>query len=191
MSMQLDMMEEMSMQQESMSMSSSNSIGAAMAMAPQINQDFNNMEDDMMARLAALDSPKAMRKSSLGAAKEEKKNEGDKLEEDLPLLDDILNKFNVEGLFDVHYKELLKPFLTEESRRSLDDILAKNASFAEYILTKVVMMILQERFATLKGEWEMIVRKTKRSINPTRSTVSAELQAEIDSIKCVEGELGE
>ena len=40
----------------------------------------------------------------------------------------------------------------------------------------------------MKGEWDMIVKKAKRAINPTRSTVNAQLQAEIDSMKCKESE---
>ena len=131
---------------------------------------------------------------SNSSEEEEKQREGvkqDPQEEALPLLDDLLNKFDVDGLFEVNHKDLLKPFLTDESRKSLDSILANNAGFTQYILTKVVMLILQERFASLKGEWEMIVRKTKRAINPIRSTVSAQLQADIESIKCKEGVLGE
>ena len=98
----------------------------------QQNQDFDDLEARLNA-LKSLDSPvtkNVQRKASLETfAMQEEKEEAkksDEEEEDLPLLDDILNKFNVDGLFEVQHKDLIKPFLTEESRKSLDDILAKN-----------------------------------------------------------------
>ena len=106
-------------------------------------------------------------------------------------MDDILNKFTVEGLFDAQHKDLLKPFLTEESRTHLDEILAKaeHASFVEYILTRVVMLILQERFPDFKGEWELIIKKTRKAINPIKAKASDVLTKDIESIKCAEGEV--
>ena len=112
---------------------------------------------------------------------EEKKSEtveDQDQEKELPLLDDLLNKFNVEGLFGSAHRDILKAFLTLDSQLHLDELLQKpeNAAFGEYILTKVVILILDHHFSDFKGEWELIVRKAKKAINPIKQATTDELQ---------------
>merc|ERR1712188_68120 len=84
---------------------------------------------DLMARLDALDAP---------AKQQEQPKE-------LPALDDLLQCFTAEGLFNSQHKSLLLGFLTADGKTALESLLQdKDQSTVSYILTILCINIFEE-----------------------------------------------
>ena len=90
------------------------------------------------------------------------KQEEKKMPIDLPDHSDIVKCFNADGNFMAEHKSLLMKFLTKESIELLDKMLMENPGETEHILTQVALMVLQDKFAVYKGEWELVAKKAKK-----------------------------
>ena len=94
---------------------------------------------------------------------------------ELPALDDLLQCFSAEGVFEHEHMALIRGFLTDDSLNVLDSLLEANKGSPQmvgFILTFVATLIFEERFSVYKGEWELVQKKAKRKTRGLRGEVS-------------------
>ena len=125
---------------------------------------------------------------------EEKKVEEPKFDEivkdeDLPTLDDILQCFTLEGIFEKEHKALLTGFLTPDSRKLFEELLEKfkdDENSTAFILSTVANLIFEERFTVFKGEWELVQRKLKKKNKSIKGQVNSDAIERVENIAVVE-----
>lgn len=109
--------------------------------------------------------------------------------DELPALDDLLQCFTADGVFEQKNKDLLRGFLTDDSLKILDELLAKfagNNTAIGYVLSVTCNLIFEERFAVFKGEWELIQRKLKKCAREAKSKVDDSTLEQLEQMQCKE-----
>ena len=133
-----------------------------------------------------------IQKEAVGAladfAKPEEEKKVNKPETDeLPALDDLLQCFTADGVFEEKHMKLLRGFLTDDSLKILDELLAKfagNPTIIGYVLSVTCNLIFEERFGVFKGEWELMQRKLKKSARNTKSLVEESVLEQLEQMQC-------
>ena len=106
---------------------------------------------------------------------------------ELPTLEDLLQSFTAEGVFQEKHKNLLRGFLTEASLKILDDLLSRlagNSSAIGFVLSLTCNLIFEERFQVFEGEWSLMQRKLKSKTRSQKSQIEAEVVDLIEQLEC-------
>lgn len=148
----------------------------------QQESECESSNDDLQDRLDALkgySSPPAMMAMMAASAPV---NAAAVSKDKLPALDDLLQCFTAEGLFQAKHKDLLMGFLTGASQADLKLLLLGTDVEISFILTAVAVLIFEERFSVYKGEWELVMMKAKKKMRTMKDQITATTHKAIEKI---------